>query len=1178
MKTTNSNSIKNNPNVDIVNNLTLKTHETEEEYFEALNSDYSYLPQISYVENAFSNTAKTVEISDVVDHIKNGTYKEIIQEIRNEDSYDKKKELKLTLPAVMFGGTFEEDRTNPTTVSRLICLDFDHVASLESLKKKLKWNQSVYMFFTSPSGDGLKVIIRSSVQNSEEYKTAVYQLFQQFEELKLFADSQKQSINDLCFYSYDENIYFNPKATIWRNVDFSRLFIPADHELPKILEGFCTQLEDMKRDLTRGNNMTYDIGLALANKLGEDGRSFYHRICKLNDQYDEEILDIEYDSCIENFQFGSISSLIFLADASGINITSQPSNAQEEGELSEYAGQPLNKDNILLATNGGLKFYKHVIPDLRGGSRTKKNVKNPFYKDTKGSLSIYFTGERWYFKDHGESSYQGDVFDFAGHCYKLKTYSKDFYKILQHINDDLNLGLIEGKQADENPDFEFIPEYDDENRFKIYYKRDFSIEDLKYWEQYGITTEILNEFKVKAIKRYQILLPSGQSHMFYSTIESPFFAFVYSDEAVKVYKPKDDTVKYFWIGNKNNTDIFGLSQCMNHDPHGEWEVLITGGEKDVMTLHSLEYFAVCLNSETANIPLDLLEKLKNFYKSVLVLYDTDSTGIKQSNFLAQNNSLVPIFLPEEFMKENDGKDVSDYISAGGSKEELENLIEKASDSFIKRFQKSDENKTPAANESSEEKSFEDNDSEEDNEDQNDRDKNKKSEEVKTKSRRPSDSIFPLVSDKIIDQLPRFLQDGLRIFENDRERDVFLYSMIGVLSGCLPNIYAHYDGSEISANLYLLILAPPSSNKSVAKWAKKVGKGIHKLYIDRFDSDYEDFKQEMEDYNKQSKDSDEDKAKPIQPDRRLLFIPANASASAFLKHLKGSNESGILFEMEADTLSNTLRNDWGNYSDSLRKAFHHEDISVARKGNGELIEIEEPKLSVVLSGTPGQARTLISDIENGLFSRFMFYYFQETPFWKDTFKIQKKFTYSKEFIKLGDQLKDFYLVLENQDRDIKFSLSESQEEAFTIRFEDWLVRYAVEYGEEIAPSIKRLGLIVYRIAMILAAIRYYDKSELPDEIICPDQDFRSSLVIAENLLMHASLIFKLLPKSNSSTKQMPENKATYYNSLPKEFTKQEANTIADNLQLSLKTAEKYLNDFINERLLKRVKHGKYQKIE
>lgn len=36
--------------------------------------------------------------------------------------------------------------------------------------------------------------------------------------------------------------------------------------------------------------------------------------------------------------------------------------------------------------------------------------------------------------------------------------------------------------------------------------------------------------------------------------------------------------------------------------------------------------------------------------------------------------------------------------------------------------------------------------------------------------------------------------------------------------------------------------------------------------------------------------------------------------------------GVIFETEADTLTQALKTDYGDYSDGLRKAYHHEPIT------------------------------------------------------------------------------------------------------------------------------------------------------------------------------------------------------------------------------------------------------------
>ena len=93
----------------------------------------------------------------------------------------------------------------------------------------------------------------------------------------------------------------------------------------------------------------------------------------------------------------------------------------------------------------------------------------------------------------------------------------------------------------------------------------------------------------------------------------------------------------------------------------------------------------------------------------------------------------------------------------------------------------------------------------------------------------------------------------------------------------------------------------------------------------------------------------------------------------LSILSDNDGIGLLFETEGDTLSQTLKSEHGNYSDLLRKAFHHEMISMSRRKDREYVEIDNPRLSVVLAGTPEQVRRLIPDAENGLLSRFIFYF-------------------------------------------------------------------------------------------------------------------------------------------------------------------------------------------------------------
>lgn len=154
---------------------------------------------------------------------------------------------------------------------------------------------------------------------------------------------------------------------------------------------------------------------------------------------------------------------------------------------------------------------------------------------------------------------------------------------------------------------------------------------------------------------------------------------------------------------------------------------------------------------------------------------------------------------------------------------------------------------------------------------------------------------------------------------------------------------------------------------------------------------------------------------------------------------------------------------------LRQPVHHENISFARRKDRERVFIKEPKLSVLLTGTPNQILNLITDAENGLFSRFAFYCLQTELVWFSPFAYKDEVTQDDFFLELGAGVKDLYDILK-AGKDLRFSLTEEQEQDFDSRFSDSQMALYNQYGDAIVASIRRLGLITFRIAIIMSALR------------------------------------------------------------------------------------------------------------
>ncbi len=417
------------------------------------------------------------------------------------------------------------------------------------------------------------------------------------------------------------------------------------------------------------------------------------------------------------------------------------------------------------------------------------------------------------------------------------------------------------------------------------------------------------------------------------------------------------------------------------------------------------------------------------------------------------------------------------------------------------------------------------------------------------------------------KLPELFQDGCRLFSEAHERDLFFLGLLGVVSACMPNIRGRYAGWLLEANLFLMIVAPAASGKANLKWSFNAIRDILLRSEEEFAKDESEYQELIH----------ADGPKPKKPIRKSIWIPGNSSSPAVIQALHENSGRGLIFETEADTIANTMQNDWGNYSDIVRRAFHHEHLGLRRRHENEQYSLNYPCLSMVVSGTPDQVRSLLQSTENGFFSRILFYDFKSELKWKSPFSGYNnpvfldymESTLPKTIAVLHDRC-------QNADG-IKFTLTQHQQQCFDTTFQQWLLESEYMIGEESVATIKRLGVIQFRIAMILTAVRNLESLSNGKILLCNDDDFETALSVVDSLRLHAFKLIAGMKRKNRGFKGFSNNQQkSYYLYLPNEFSRGEANNRAVAIRLNLKTAEKYLEDYRHSGLLEHVRHGEYKK--
>ncbi|MEQ8477611.1 DUF3987 domain-containing protein [Fulvivirga sp.] len=433
--------------------------------------------------------------------------------------------------------------------------------------------------------------------------------------------------------------------------------------------------------------------------------------------------------------------------------------------------------------------------------------------------------------------------------------------------------------------------------------------------------------------------------------------------------------------------------------------------------------------------------------------------------------------------------------------------------------------------------------------------------------------LPTLPDSIFPQLPDFLKKIVEVSETNEERDLLLLGSMVTLSAAFPKLYGIYHNKKVFANLFLFVSAQASAGKGRLNHCRKLVKPIHDSLKEQSKIARQQYELDMAEYHANKK-KQPDLEKPDEPPFKLLFIPANSSAAGAFQLLNENEGRGLIFETEGDTLANTFKSDFGNYSDGFRKSFHHETITYYRKTDRELVDLDSPCLSTVLSGTPSQVLNLIPSAEDGLFSRFMFYYMNMQHGWLNVFASNTPTGLDDYFYELGKEFYGLYQALQASP-DMQFVLTKDQEAAFNQFFSKCFQHYFNLKGEEYIGTIRRLGLITFRVTMILSAIRLMDSGEIPTKIICEEQDFKTALSIAETLIVHASHIFNQLPNGETPMRKL-NKRERFYETLPDEFNRQTYVDIAQQIGVKDKTAQGYITNFVKGGLLHRDEKDAYTK--
>jgi len=314
-------------------------------------------------------------VERAVELIKSEEYKEDIERLRRATDKNIRAVIKKGLDYFTFSGTFKARSADQLIQhSGIICLDIDDLQEMElqSLKLSIIQDPLTLACFLSPSGTGLKILIKlNPVKLSPMVHLQSFLALEKYflTKYNVELDKSGKDIPRACFVSFDPLAFLNLNSDLFKlsEADQEPVSLPSKQATPvttsMLPADFSTnealtqarfvvnQIIEQGTDITSHYDDWRDIGFALKT-FGEDGRLLFHKVSEQHPDYNYEITDRRFDEAIEKSTFTTPAKFFKIAKSHGIKLR-MPEEAPEPTQainqnVSVRSAAPEEDENDLL--------------------------------------------------------------------------------------------------------------------------------------------------------------------------------------------------------------------------------------------------------------------------------------------------------------------------------------------------------------------------------------------------------------------------------------------------------------------------------------------------------------------------------------------------------------------------------------------------------------------------------------------------------------------------------------------------------------------------------------------------------------------------------------------------------------------------------------------------------------
>lgn len=322
--------------------------------------------EVTLFPSVFSKESKRYTLGGVLKSFASRRYAKTVREARGylrEGDTEMYKACKSMLPVVAFCGVFEggHSKTNLVHYNSIVIIDIDHLLeeALSTVAQQLQQDEYVFAFWKSPSGQGLKGLVRISSwdekQLDDHHRQAFHQLTDYFKtKYSIDIDQSGSDYSRLCYACWDEKLVLKETAKVFEINEEKEFPVKNDtrlltgntsQEVPKhtrkasrqsdinTVKDIIHYLQDTGRSITyeyeNWMRVAYAIAATFTPKMG---LTLFQQLSQQDtDKYDEEACRRMLNYCYAhtNGQI-TLGTIVYLARKAGYNTPEKPLPASQE--------------------------------------------------------------------------------------------------------------------------------------------------------------------------------------------------------------------------------------------------------------------------------------------------------------------------------------------------------------------------------------------------------------------------------------------------------------------------------------------------------------------------------------------------------------------------------------------------------------------------------------------------------------------------------------------------------------------------------------------------------------------------------------------------------------------------------------------------------------------------------